>query len=155
MSSRERTGVRDLTYSIWHREHSLGRYFQDRRAAFICAMVDIDSLEYCRYCYEPLALIETAQGRRLTRPKDAAATSVLARRASVPAYSAQYTVDDGGGIAEIALRQIEPPHHGGDCDVLTPKAYADFLLGLRERHWSSCTKAPDALDWDANYRCGR
>jgi hypothetical protein len=74
MMMNERTGKRSLAYSRFHRPDRLAPHLEEvfahiddqrerRRAALIaahgCAMVDVDGLEYCPRCYEPLALIET------------------------------------------------------------------------------------------------
>ena len=48
MTRYEKTWKRDLTYSLWHRK------LEDE-----ITMIDIDSVEYCPTCFEPLALLES------------------------------------------------------------------------------------------------
>jgi len=60
MSDEERYGERDLTYSNWHRVRSIGR-FVGRDMAELLTMIDIDDFEYCKFCGDPLAAIETAR----------------------------------------------------------------------------------------------
>lgn len=64
-------------YSFWHRKYEG------------IAMIDIDSVEVCPRCYEPLAMIETAYYRGHTR-KATTLTREIARRCNVPAYMVFY-----------------------------------------------------------------
>ena len=52
MPLKEKTGIRDLGYSLWHRK-SLPRS---------ATTTDIDHVEYCPDCFEPLAIFEIAYG---------------------------------------------------------------------------------------------
>jgi len=56
----ERFGTRDLTYSGWHRTDSTKRYI-GREKAYELSYIDIDAVEYCRICCQPLLLIELAR----------------------------------------------------------------------------------------------
>jgi hypothetical protein len=84
VSREERTGVRDLTYSNWHR-----REFDDD-----AAMIDLDDIEWCCRCGTVLAVIETARIERTTadptRFKPALTTMKLARRLNVPGFVLKY-----------------------------------------------------------------
>jgi hypothetical protein len=60
-------------YNDWHRQYDG------------IAMIDIDSVEVCKYCYEPLAMIETAYYKGHTN-KATTLTKEIARRCNVPAY---------------------------------------------------------------------
>jgi hypothetical protein len=60
-------------YSKWHRKYDG------------IAFLDIDSVEVCRFCYEPLAIIETAYYKGHTN-KATTLTKEIAKRCSVPAY---------------------------------------------------------------------
>ena len=78
MTRFERTGRRDLTYSSWHR--GIEPYTQSN-----LPYVDLDAVEYCRKCDEPLALVELAQDVG----QEFKATTVmrkLAAKAGLPAY---------------------------------------------------------------------
>lgn len=128
MTEHERIGTRDLTYSAWHRSKSLSRYVA-RRAAFECAVIDIDWCEYCRQCQEPLALIEMKRG---AHPKDAAVMTRLAEKSGVPAYSLSYETNDHGDIALFRLRHLSPER--SRTFTFTPGEWAMWLVCLRERH---------------------
>ena len=74
MSMEERYGSRDLTYSAWHRTLDPSLHY-----------IDLDAIEYCAQCKEPLALLELAQDVG----QGWKATTVLrklARKARLPAY---------------------------------------------------------------------
>ncbi len=64
-------------YSKWHRKWEN------------VAMLDIDSVEVCKFCYEPLAMIETAYYKGHTN-KATAVTKEIAKRCNVPAYMLFY-----------------------------------------------------------------
>ncbi len=130
MSATERTGVRDLLYSGWHRVGCLRRYLGTTAAAKVCA-IDIDWCEYCCYCGEPVALIETQQST--AAPKSARVTRRLAQLAGIPAYSVSYEATAGGDdIARFQVRQIAPSV--GVTTEHDPHAYARWLMWLRSIH---------------------
>ena len=64
-------------YNDWHRKYEG------------IAMIDIDSVEICKYCYEPLAIIETAYYRGHTN-KATRLTKEIAKRCNVPGYMLFY-----------------------------------------------------------------
>ena len=64
-------------YNDWHRKYEG------------IAMIDIDSVEVCKYCYEPLAIIETSYYRGHTN-KATRLTKEIAKRCNVPAYMLFY-----------------------------------------------------------------
>lgn len=128
MSHAERTGVRSLVYSGWHRPVSISRYVGKVAAAKLC-MIDVDACEYCCYCGTPLALIETQESAG--PPKSARVMTALARLASIPAFSVSVDVLDGD-VAGFRLRQLGPAV--GSDQSLTPAMYADWLVSLRDEH---------------------
>jgi hypothetical protein len=132
VSTRERTGVRDLTYSKWHRAESVARFLTLSRAAKL-TMIDIDGCEYCCYCSVTLALIETQNSTR--GPKPATVTKRLARDAGKSAYSVSYTPnDDSSDITGFAVRQLWP--ETGLSFEASPTEYAEWLESLRTEHFA-------------------
>ena len=130
MSDTERLGWRDLAYSAWHRPASTSRFLGLERATQL-GMIDLDDVEYCRRCSEPLALIETAfdVGHGLK------ATTVmrrLARRCQLPAVLALYAKDGADDISGFRVRSVEPA--GTRLVPVTPAAFAEGLWRLRQRH---------------------
>lgn len=137
MSHRERTGVRSLLYSGWHRERSIAQYIGIVSAAKLC-MIDIDAVEYC-YCGQPLALIETQESHG--PPKPAPVMSALARMAGIPAYSVSVQVSEVA-IAGFQVRQLVPVL--GDVTPMLPQTYAYWLLSLRDSHSCATSEARPA-----------
>lgn len=121
MSNRERSGIRDLTYSAWHRVANLKQWLGEKLANFV-TMVDIDSLEYCKCCYEPLALIETKFIEAVE--KSWTATAKLALRAGIPAYLVIYDKPDG------LVTKFWVTGSGYDHHPMTPDEYAWWLVGI-------------------------
>lgn len=131
MSHGERTGVRNLLYSGWHRRDSIKRFFDSVVTASKVTMVDIDSCEACCYCSAPLALIETEMTQRTT-PKKAPITAALAQLAKIPAYSVAYWSADGVDIERFIVRRIQPSDDWNQ--LMSPAEYAEFLVALRSGH---------------------
>ena len=64
-------------YSFWHRKYEG------------IAQIDIDAVECCKDCYEPLAIIETATYKGHTR-KNTYLTQLIADRLCIPSYMVFY-----------------------------------------------------------------
>ena len=132
MSLRERTGLRDLLYSGWHRPDRIRRFVPYRVAATL-KVCDIDWCEACHWCSWPVALIETQESSR--GPKAAVITQNLARLAGIPAYSVSYVRgSDNDDIESFGVRQIAPANPW--VQYMTPTEYAGFLVGLRDNHYA-------------------
>lgn len=139
MSMEERTGERDLLYSRWHRPSRVREWMTAREAAML-TQIDIDWCEYCAFCGQPVALIETQESTR--GPKSARVTGNLAELADVPAYSVAFQRSESGDdIALFTVRQLKPVEQ--EIGALLPGVYAYWLLALREQHNR------------ANIECGR
>jgi len=124
MSREERFGTRDLTYSSWHRRVEPA----DRNTL---TYIDLDAVEYCHRCREPLALLELARdvGQAF---KPTTVLRALAERAQVPAYLVFYKPDADGNIIGFRMRQVYP--RAGEWQTLSPGEYAAFLVRLRSLH---------------------
>lgn len=121
MALRERFGERDLTYSRWHRS-------LDPRLHFI----DIDSVEYCHRCKQPLVLIELAKDIG-QRNKATTVLQRLAAMANLPAYLVFYlAAEDGSGVVRLRVRQVWPAY--GEEVMMTPEEYERWLWGFRLAH---------------------
>lgn len=130
MSMEERTGERDLLYSKWHRPSRIKEWMTPREAAML-TQIDIDWCEYCAFCGQPVALIETQESHR--GPKSARVTSNLADLATMPAYSVAYQrTESGDDIALFTVRQLRPIEL--DVGEMLPNVYAYWLLSLRKAH---------------------
>lgn len=143
MSTNERTGKRDLTYSAWHRAGNLAKHLEPvfahiadhrarTRAALVaasrCTMIDVDGVEYCSACSTPLALIELKHEKAST--KTTTVLEHLGELALLPVYLVEYFTDVDGAISgyRVALRYPEHEAPG----LMTPNDYARFVLGIHE-----------------------
>jgi len=95
MSRWERYGTRDITFSGWHR--TLPDY---------CTAIDIDFLEYCQKCRNPLALIEIAQDVGQSH-KPTRIMEELAKKADIEAYLILYKKAESG-IGDCRIARIWP-----------------------------------------------
>lgn len=105
----------DMRYSDWHRklDPSLG-------------MIDLDAVECCSRCWEPLALIELT--RWGSGEKTVTTMRALARRAGLPAFTVRPDFPD------TPVRLSVKDHMRGTSLVLNPDEYERFLLNLRNGH---------------------
>lgn len=115
----ELTGKRDMAYSKWHR--TLGDDI---------TMIDIDSVEYCDICLEPLALVETAHGWQLNKVADV--TRRMAEKLGVPCYIVLYEKGKRDKIVKFKLKQLWPVESG--WKTLTPDQMAMFITELHSAH---------------------
>lgn len=130
MSEREQSGRRSLAYSRWHRTESIARYI-GMRDAFDLAMLDFDSVEYCRHCMDVVALVELAEGLWQTG-KVATVTQHAAQRLHVPCYIVLYAASGDAEVVAIRARQVAP--RVGQWVDMTPQAWAEHLVKLHREH---------------------
>lgn len=134
MSEHERTGIRDLAYSRWHRVASFSRYMPVEHAR-LCTMIDMDANEYCSSCGRALAFCETAFDTGNHK-----ATWVLrcaALQAQTTGWLVYYRKDERDDMAGFRIRQIAP-EYGPELEW-TPEQWARQVYRLRERHRPYCT----------------
>jgi hypothetical protein len=88
----------DLTYAEEHRSHLPELY---ERTGHRLNMLDIDFIEYCHYCREPLMLVETVRdiGQNLM-DKNYAITRSIAERAKLGAMILAWRVDRSPDVEE-------------------------------------------------------
>ena len=127
----ERTGVRDLAFSTWHREN-----FPDDNAA-----IDVDLMGSCGRCCAPLYLIESVRG---DGPKPIGYLLGLrhALKVPVPTFLVRYWTDESGRINRLLAARRPVPCTGPDA--LDGDEFRAELSWLRAGHRSSvCAgKAP-------------
>ena len=122
----EITDDRDRTYSRWHRRFD-GEY----------RFIDVDHVEYCPYCNEPLALIETAIDNGQTH-KCSTVTTILARKMGLPSFVVLYLPVGYDDIHTFRVKKTNPSE-----DVfyeLKPEEYLDLLTRLHVKHNVICSK---------------
>lgn len=139
----EKFGVRDLSYSAWHRTSSIARYVEGHHAAAL-SMVDVDWVLFAEcdlVTRRPLALIEVARDVGQIW-KDVRALGDLACRAGVPAFAVLYRPIATPNPADPRFRDIDRfrvrrvfPHAESDWRLLTPREWASALVRIRA--WSA------------------
>lgn len=134
MSQNERYGTRDLTYSRWHRRNSTERFLGWERATHL-TYIDLDGIEYCWICREPLVLKELAQDVGQSR-KATTVMRKLAQKAGIPAILVFYATNEIGDIERFRVRTVSP--RWGEERVMTPQEYAGMLWGFRQEHLARC-----------------
>lgn len=152
----EKLGLRDLSYSCWHRAASIRRYVGWERAQLL-SMADADCvlfLEYDHGSKEPLALVETALDIGQSY-KPATAIMRLAKRARIPAYLVLYAWAGQPNpsdsrfqdIRGFRIKRLYPRPEWGWRHV-TPAEWASALLRIRA--WSARRLDLEAAN-DANW----
>jgi len=150
MSKNERLYRRPLEYSWWHREVS-GLLLPDKRLGFLLGMIDLDGIEYCPYCYMPLALVETYLD--VGQEKPTTVLRNLALKANTPAYllgykqTAKHKQQPQGieDITEFKLHEVYPKRSAGR--IMQPQEYAMLLLDIRRDHAQYCPQCRGLLNF--------
>ena len=73
----------------WTYHHSNGSYNDWHRKYDGIAMIDVDSIEVCPHCYEPLAILETCYDKK-QKYKATNLCNTLARRLNIPCFLVFY-----------------------------------------------------------------
>jgi hypothetical protein len=120
----ERTDERDRTYSRWHRQFT-GDY----------RFIDIDHVEYCPYCNEPLALIETAVDKG-QKSKCADITTLIAKKINVCSLIALYTPNGEKSIEKFRIMFTNPETNF--WIELNSQEYLNLLKSMHEQHKKYC-----------------
>ena len=139
----EKYGIRDRSYSAWHRRISTRRYIGIEKAQLL-AMIDLDASLYVEYddgTKEPIALIETAQD--IGQPyKSATVTTKLSERSNLPCFVVLYKLATFQNPADSKWKDIEQfrvkrlfPKPEKEWRTMTPEEWAINLLKMRE--WSA------------------
>ena len=78
-----------LFMARWTYHHSNGSYNDWHRKYDGIAMIDVDSIEVCPHCYEPLAILETCYDKN-QKYKATNLCNTLARRLNIPCFLVFY-----------------------------------------------------------------
>jgi hypothetical protein len=102
-------------YSEWHRQYDGIAY------------IDIDSVECCKKCYQPLAIIETA----LDKGQDKVFTlsKKVADKLEIPGFVVLYTID-GEKITKFRIRRFSPDVSPTYREA-TPQLWLSYLKSLQ------------------------
>lgn len=116
----ERTGLRELTMSQWHRES-----FPDDAKA-----IDIDLDGACARCGRPLYLWEVVRGGGAKSTFYIVALARLLTPPIVPVLLVRYWTCADGSLDRVCASF----RHGGDGRVFDAAGLRDYLTGVRAAH---------------------
>jgi hypothetical protein len=130
--NRERTGVRDLAFSQWHRS-----VFVDEAKAF-----DFDLVDMCHLCNQPLFVTESVRGNGY---KSTVWTQRTALGMNVPAVLVRYSCDTDGrldGLLAILLAPGQSPVQIGDA-----AAFIVWASEIRRSHMKLWHPSNPDCEW--------
>lgn len=118
----------------WTYAFSNGDYNDWHRQFDNIAMIDVDSIEVCPNCYEPLAILETCfeKGQKY---KATTLVSTLAKRLKVPGFLVFYK-KLGQGSLGFRIKRLNVPN--ADYEVMTEQQWLDELYELQHEHSLLC-----------------
>ena len=116
-------------YNDWHRRHE-----------FI-AMIDIDSVECCAYCYEPLAIIETCYDKN-QKYKSVTLSKIIAKRLNIPCFLVFYKELDQHTLT-FRIKRVRSSKT--ELKRMNEDEWLSILRSLHDHHSKHCksTKRKD------------
>ena len=110
------------SYNDWHRKYDG------------IAMIDVDSIEVCPKCYEPLAILETCYDKG-QKYKATTLVSTLASRLQIPSFLVFYK-DIGQGSLAFRIKRLWLSN--ADYEVMTEDEWVNILYEIQEEHKDFC-----------------
>lgn len=121
------SNLKQEAYSKWHRQ------FEG------IAMIDVDSVEVCKHCYQPLAFIELAKDTGQTF-KAYTLTKKLALKFDVPGFVVFYKVDENNEIIRFRVKRVARTV-GMLHENVKPEKWFKYLKELQDNHAKDCQHA--------------
>ena len=113
-------------YNDWHRQYEG------------IAMIDVDSVEVCPDCYEPLALLETCYDKG-QKYKATTLVKTLSERLRVPSFLVFYK--NMGGTMQFRIKRISEPV--SEIYEMTEDQWLAYLYELHKEHRRCCKYATE------------
>jgi len=117
------------SYNDWHRKYEG------------IAMIDVDSVECCAYCYEPLAIIETCydKGQKF---KATTLSKIIASRLNIPCFLVFYRESTPGSLT-FRIKRIRSSKT--EFRLMNEDQWVKILRSLHDHHSNNCklTKRKD------------
>jgi hypothetical protein len=117
------------SYNDWHRKYDG------------IAMIDVDSVECCQYCYEPLAIIETCydKGQKF---KATTLSKIIAERLNIPCFLVFYKESTPGSLT-FRIKRITGSKT--EFRLMNEDQWVKILRSLHDHHKLNCksTKRKD------------
>ena len=116
-------------YSDWHRKYDSISY------------IDIDSVECCAYCYEPLAIIETCYDKD-QKFKATTLSKIIASRLNIPCFLVFYKELTASSLV-FRIKRIRSSKT--EFRVMSEDQWVKILRSLHDHHKLNCksTKRKD------------
>ena len=110
-------------YNDWHRKYDG------------IAMIDIDSIECCPRCYEPLAIIETCfdKGQKY---KATTLSKIVASRLNIPCFLVFYKNLTPGSLT-FRIKRIRASETA--FNIMSESEWVSILLDLQSNHKKVCS----------------
>ena len=110
------------SYNDWHRR------FEN------IAMIDIDSIECCPRCYEPLAIIETCYDKG-QKYKATTLSKIVASRLNIPCFLVFYKNSTPDSLT-FRIKRITSSQT--DFELMNEDQWVAILLDLQQNHRKEC-----------------
>ena len=116
-------------YSDWHRKYDGIAY------------IDVDSVECCMYCYEPLAIIETCYDKGQDW-KATTLSKIIAERLNIPCFLVFYKELNAGSLT-FRIKRIK--RSKTEFRLMSEDQWVKILRSLHDHHKTKCksTKRKD------------
>ena len=109
-------------YNDWHRKYEG------------IAMIDVDSVECCQYCYEPLAIIETCYDKD-QKYKATTLSKIIAERLNIPCWLVFYKESTPSSLT-FRIKRITSSQT--DFELMNEDQWVAILLDLQHNHRKEC-----------------
>jgi len=100
------------------------------------AMIDIDSVECCAYCYEPLAIIETCYDKG-QKYKVTTLSKIIAKRLNIPCFLVFYKELDQDTLT-FRIKRIRSSKT--EFELMSEDDWVKVLRTLHDHHLKGCNK---------------
>ena len=110
-------------YNDWHRKYDG------------IAMIDIDSIECCPRCYEPLAIIETCYDKN-QKYKATTLSKIVASRLNIPCFLVFYKNLTPGSLT-FRIKRIRASQT--PFNIMSEAEWVSILLDLQSNHKKVCS----------------
>jgi len=116
-------------YNDWHRKYDG------------IAMIDVDSVECCQYCFEPLAIIETCYDKN-QKWKATTLSKIIAERLNIPCFLVFYKESTPGSLT-FRIKRIRASKT--EFQLMNEDQWVNILRSLQDHHKLNCksTKRKD------------
>jgi hypothetical protein len=116
-------------YNDWHRKYEG------------IAMIDVDSVECCQYCFEPLAIIETCYDKG-QKYKATTLSKIIAERLNIPCFLVFYRESTPGSLT-FRIKRIRASKT--EFQLMNEDQWVSILRSLHDHHKLNCksTKRKD------------